>query len=143
MLEKFIPFYSPSEIGAYEKQHHYVWITLAPFAQLPLATTEEQSVMPQPNEGSCSRVQRQYCFSSAAKLGLFSLCHLTQKSLNQNLFKREKLLDSLVCIRWFSMNCKEISNLVPDLMEMAIVEPPRLQAIAKAYLAKCYGYKIT
>lgn len=163
IMENFLSLHTPDEIGAYEISHDYVWITLAPFVQLALSCPERprqqstemmhQSDLVSASEtlSVCSICGVDQCndkhmlcsFSVAAKIGLFSLCHLTKTKGNQELFKRGKLVDYLVCIRWFAKRCHIINSLVPELSGFGQLEPPRLQSIAKAYLAKCYGKKIT
>ena len=85
---------------------------------------------------------RPYIFSSAEKVGLFCLCHLADAPSNRDLFKKEKLVDYLVCVRWFAQRCPELAELTPKLDGFEHLEPPRLESIAKAYLSKCFGYKI-
>ena len=83
-----------------------------------------------------------YNFSSAEKMGLFCLCHLTNSRKNRDLFKKEKLVDYLVCVRWFAQRCSELEELTPKLDGFERLEPPRLESIANAYLSKCFGHKI-
>ena len=85
---------------------------------------------------------RPYIFNPAEKIGLFCLCHLADAPSNRDLFKKEKLVDYLVCVRWFAQRCPELAELTPKLDGFEHLEPPRLESIAKAYLSKCFGYKI-
>ena len=85
---------------------------------------------------------RPYIFNPAEKIGLFCLCHLADAPSNRELFKKEKLVDYLVCMRWFAQRCPELAELTPKLDGFEHLEPPRLESIAKAYLSKCFGYKI-
>ena len=132
VIEKFLLLHTPSEVGNFEAAYSYVWISLVPFVQLALSscnvkTFQSGQAVPQ--------------FSSAGKIGLFSLCHLMKSRVHRKVFKMEKLVDYLVCICWFAKKC-EGNSLVPDITEFEKVEPPRLQSIAKAYLAKFYGHRI-
>lgn len=85
---------------------------------------------------------RPYVFNPAEKLGLFCLCHLADAPSNRDLFKKEKLVDYLVCVRWFAQRCPELAELKPKLGGFEHLEPPRLESIARAYLSKCFGHKI-
>ena len=132
VIEKFLSLHAPSEIGAHEVANRYVWISMVPYVQLALSSCNVKTL-----QSGQTKLQ----LSSAAKVGLFSLCHLTKSRVHLEVFNREKLVDYLVCICWFAKNC-EGNSLVPDLTEFGKIEPPQLQCIAKAYLAKFYGYKI-
>ena len=98
------------------------------------------------NEKGCDKEKHAfvtpYNFSPAEKMGLFCLCHLANCPKNRDLFKKEKLLDYLVCVRWFAQRCPELEELTPKLDGFERLEPPRLESIAKAYLSKCFGHKI-
>ena len=132
VIEKFLSLHVPSEIGAHEVAHRSVWISMVPYVQLALSSCNVKTL-----QSGQTKLQ----LSSAAKVGLFSLCHLTKSRVHLEVFKREKLVDYLVCICWFAKNC-EGNSLVPDLTEFGEKEPPQLQSIAKAYLAKFYGHRI-
>ena len=134
VIEKFLSLHIPSEVGDFEVNHDYVWISLASFVQLALSSCNVKTLH---HTGQATQQ-----FSPAGKVGLFSLCHLTKSRINRELFKKEKLVDYLVCICWFAKKC-EGNSLVPELTEFEKLEPPRLQSIAKAYLAKFYGHRIT
>ncbi len=102
------------------------------------------------NEKSCgegisnNRGISPYAFSPAEKTGLFCLCHLVNAPENRTLLRREKLEDYLICVCWFAKRCPEVvdAELLPNLGGFERLEPPRLESIAKAYLAKCFGEKI-
>ena len=134
VIEKFLSLHTPSEVGDYEMAYQYVWISMAKFVQLALSSCNVKTLH---HTGQATQQ-----FSPAGKVGLFSLCHLTKSRINRELFKKEKLVDYLVCICWFAKKC-EGNSLVPELTEFEKLEPPRLQSIAKAYLAKFYGHRIT
>ena len=199
MLEAFLNIITTSEIGEFQKNHNYVWITLVPFLQLALAgpskvsktgdekyqtcaqvsveslsnndgqknsrsnpsgdaelcqisesqaELEEQSENVSRNENQCNKgisnhqETTPYTFSPAEKMGLFCLCHLVNAPENRDLFKKEKLEDYLVCISWFAKRCPDVVKLTPKLDGFQHLEPPRLEIIAKAYLAKCFGEKV-
>ena len=90
------------------------------------------------NHGSLSP----YTFTPAEKLGLYCLCHLADVARNRDLFKKEKLVDYLICVRWFAQRCPELGELIPKLDGFERLEPPRLESIAKAYASKCFGRKL-
>ena len=83
-----------------------------------------------------------YTFTPAEKIGLFCLCHLADAPRNRDLFRKEKLVDYLVCVRWFAQRCPELAELIPKLDGFESLEPPRLESIAKAYRSKCFGRKL-
>ena len=171
-VETFLQISKPSVIGEYEEINECVWATLVPFLQLALAGSSkplETSVESRSessrnghnsgeelyktigrqgqNEGEfkemrvCASVSP-YNFSSAEKMGLFCLCHLANSRKNRELFKKEKLVDYLICVRWFAQRCPELEELTPKLDGFEHLEPPRLESIANAYLSKCFGRKI-
>ena len=168
VIEAFLHVVTPSEIGRFQEEHSYVWISLIPFLQLALAgpskllrtenerlqTRLQVSVDPrseigtQPGEKSCdaeisnNRGIGPYNFSPAEKIGLFCLCHLANAPENRELFKKEKLEDYFICVCWFAQRCPEVADLTPKLDGFERLEPPRLESIAKAYLSKCFGRKI-
>ena len=168
VLEAFLDVVTPSEIGRFEAELGYVWISLIPFLQLALAgpsrplgteneglqTRPQVSVGPrseigtQPGEKSCdveisnNRGIGPYNFSPVEKIGLFCLSHLANAPENRELFKKEKLEDYLICVCWFAQRCPEVADLTPKLDGFERLEPPRLESIAKAYLSKCFGEKI-
>ena len=201
VLESFLHTVRPSEIGKFQIDHNYVWITLFPFLQLALAgpvkyletECDGPPTRPQASVESRSEVENEtdeiarniqssykelsksienqaktegnreknsrnekccgeefsnnrgslpYIFNPAEKIGLFCLCHLVDAPGNRDLFKKEKLVDYLICVRWFAKRCPELEELTPKLDRFEHLEPPRLDSIAKAYLSKCFGHKI-
>lgn len=162
ILERFLALHTPSEIGNFEAVHSYVWISMVPFVQIALSAigpqTMESTETVHNNKYfvlknisleicSCSlnhskEWHSQYSFSSATKLGLFSLCHLTKSKENQELFQKEQIVDYLVCLCWFAKLCGG-NFYVPELTGFGLLDPPSLKSISKAYLAKCYGHKLT
>lgn len=92
--------------------------------------------------GSCKSHENPNKFSPAEKIGLFCLCHLVTAEENRKLFRKEKILDYLICVQWFAKKCPEVNELIPNLEGFHHHEPPRLESIAKAYLSKCFGHKI-
>ena len=97
----------PQRLGAHEVANRYVWISMVPYVQLALSSCNVKTL-----QSGQTKLQ----LSSAAKVGLFSLCHLTKSRVHLEVFNREKLVDYLVCICWFAKNC-EGNSLVPDLTE--------------------------
>ena len=165
MLEAFLNVITTSEIGVFQEDHNYVWITLVPFLQLALAGPSKVSKTGGEEVQTCAQVfvesrsesngqedcdkgisnhqeTTAYTFSPAEKMGLFCLCHLVDAPVNRDLFKKEKLVDYLICVCWFAKRCPDVVNLTPKLDGFQHLEPPRLETIAKAYLAKCFGEKI-
>lgn len=167
VLEAFLLIVTPSEIGDFQEAHTYVWITLLPFLQLaltgPSRTPETRNDIPPahvqvPVDFDCKNSERveekcernfvescrinPYKFSPTQKLGLFCLCHLVTSPENRELLRKEKLVDYLICTCWFAQRCPEVDEITPELDGFERLEPPRLESIAKAYLAKCFGMKI-
>ena len=115
-----------------------------PRPQVPVESRSETSSGNEDGSASNNRGIRPYAFSPAEKSGLFCLCHLVNAPENRALLRKEKLEDYLICVCWFAKRCPEVvdAELLPNLSGFERLEPPRLESIAKAYLAKCFGEKI-
>ncbi|XP_028395296.1 uncharacterized protein LOC114519373 [Dendronephthya gigantea] len=155
VLEEFVQKFKPSDIGDFEKENTFTWVTLIPFVKLAMSGPKCGQVLngtAEKSQESCEaknntdtrKTRTQYMFSPAEKLGLFSLCHLVKVDVNREIFRKEKIVDYLICLRWFALksSATDVNDLSPKLDHFGELEPPRLESIAKAYLSKCFGYKV-
>lgn len=155
VLEVFIQIFKPSDIGDFEEEHSFTWITLIPFVQLAMSgpkcvqvlnSTKEkcQEICKAKSSSDKEKCRTPYIFSPAEKLGLFSLCHLVNVDVNREICKKERIIDYIICVRWFALRCSatDVIALSPNLDHFGRLEPPRLESIAKAYLSKCFGHRM-
>ncbi|XP_028395295.1 uncharacterized protein LOC114519372 [Dendronephthya gigantea] len=144
VLETFLQICRPVTISSFQETHNYVWITLIPFLQLALSGPRKscQTSINVDAQSIKDSHKSPYKFSPAEKIGLFCLCHLVTTEENRKLFRKEQIVDYLICAQWFAKQCPDVNDLIPKLEDFHQREPPRLESIAKAYLSKCFGHNI-